>query len=131
MGSGFLVKEFQNGIEQSDSPPDGGEVPEWGVQMLLFITPLASASWRFPSRWRRIVVSFGGMYIEIALAAICAIWWARTEVGTLSTTLHSAIFAASTITVLFNINPLMKFDGYHILVDLLGCRIWEPKGNSF
>jgi len=113
----------------------GGAIPEWGVQLLVFITPLAyvdaSASWRFHSKWHRIVVSLAGMYVELAIAALCVIAWTRTESGSLGTTLHSAIFAASTVTLLFNANPLMRFDGYYVLVDLLGIPNLGNKGQHF
>lgn len=123
IGHGIAVKKYR------------GEVPSCGVQMLLFITPLAyvdaSASWRFSGRWARIVVASAGMYVELAIAAACVIAWVNTSPGTLNTTLHSAIIAASLITVLFNANPLMRFDGYYILADALGIPNLGTKGIQF
>ncbi len=123
MGHGIATRRF------------GGSVPEWGVMVLLFVTPLAyvdaSTSWRFHSRAHRILVSLAGMYVELAIAALCVIAWTRTDPGTLGTTLHSAIFAASTVTLLFNANPLMRFDGYYVLVDLLGIPNLGNKGQYF
>ncbi|MEO0415558.1 MAG: HlyD family efflux transporter periplasmic adaptor subunit, partial [Verrucomicrobiota bacterium] len=90
-----------------------------------------SSSWRFPNRWKRIIVSSAGMYVEIALAAGCVLGWLATDPGTLNTTLHSAIIAATFITVVFNANPLMRFDGYYILADLLGIPNLASKGQQF
>lgn len=113
----------------------GGAIPEWGVQLLAFITPLAfvdaSASWKFPSKWRRIIVSAAGMYVEVGIACLCIIGWLNTDPGTLNTSLHSAVIAATFVTVLFNANPLMRFDGYYILIDFLGIPNLGTKGQNF
>ena len=123
MGHGLATKRF------------GGAVPEWGVQMLAFVTPLAyvdaSASWKFVSRWKRIVVAAAGMYVEAAIAAVCMIGWMNTGPGTLNTALHSAIIAATFVTLLFNANPLMRFDGYYILIDALGIPNLGTKGQQW
>ncbi|MEM0969938.1 MAG: hypothetical protein AAGJ31_11345, partial [Verrucomicrobiota bacterium] len=113
----------------------GAVVPEWGVMMLLFITPLtyvdASGSWRFHNRWHRIFVAGAGMFIELFLAAIAVIVWVNTDPGTVNTIAHNTIFAASTITILFNANPLMRFDGYYILSDLIRIPNLATKGQQF
>lgn len=123
LGHGIATKRF------------GGAVPEWGVQMLVFITPLAyvdaSASTRFPSKWQRILVSAAGMYVESAIACLCLLGWVATDPGWLNTTLHGAVIAATLVTVLFNLNPLMRFDGYYILSDLLGIPNLGTKGQQW
>ncbi len=127
-----ILHEFGHGIATRRF---GGEVPEWGVMLLVWITPMAfvdaSASWRFPSRWRRIVVSAAGMYVEVALACLCILGWLHTGPGVLQTSLHSAVIAATVMTILFNANPLMRFDGYYILVDVLGIPNLGTKGQQF
>lgn len=112
----------------------GGAVPEAGVTFLLLSTPLgyvnASSSAAFPSKWQRIAVSAAGMYGELLIAAIAAIAWARLEPGPLSAALHQVIVLSSVTTVLFNANPLMRFDGYYILSDLLDIPNLAGKGQS-
>lgn len=113
----------------------GGAVPEWGVQLLAFVTPLAyvdaSASTRFPLKWQRILVSSAGMYVESAVACLCLLAWLATGPGLLNTTLHGAVLAATVVTVLFNLNPLMRFDGYYILSDLIGIPNLGGKGQQW
>tara|TARA_R110002096_G_scaffold273422_2_gene467207 strand:- start:10614 stop:12881 length:2268 start_codon:yes stop_codon:yes gene_type:complete len=127
-----LVHEIWHGVLAKKF---GGVIPEWGIQLLVFVTPLtyvdASASWRFPSRWHRIYVASAGMFIELLLAALAVIIWVRTEPGVINTIAHNTIFAASTITLLFNANPLMRFDGYYILSDLLRIPNLATKGQQF
>lgn len=112
----------------------GGAVPEAGVTLLLFTTPLgyvnASSSTAFPSRWHRIAVAGAGMYGELFVAALAAILWAQAEPGALSAALHQVVVLSSVTTVLFNANPLMRFDGYYLLTDLLDIPNLYGKGQN-
>lgn len=127
-----VLHEFGHGLATKRF---GGPVPEWGVQLLAFITPLAfvdaSASWKLSSKWKRIIVSSAGMYVEIAIACVCVLGWLHTDPGVLNTSLHSAVIAATFVTLLFNANPLMRFDGYYILLDFLGIPNLGTKGQQF
>jgi len=100
----------------------GGAVREMGVLFMLF-APLAyvdvTSSWRFRARWQRIVVAAAGMYVELAIAAIAAIVWSETDSGWLNNLCYNAVVMAGFTTLVFNANPLMKFDGYYILSDAL------------
>ena len=99
----------------------GGGVYECGVLFILFI-PLtyvnATSSWSFPSRWQRIHVAVAGMYIELFVAWIAILYWV-SHLGTVGGMLaHNTILIAGISSLLFNANPLMRFDGYYILSDL-------------
>jgi len=100
----------------------GGEVHTMGVMFLIF-TPLpymdATSSWSFRSRWRRALVGGAGILTEIFVAALATFVWARTGPGALHSLAYNMMFIASVSTVLFNGNPLLRFDGYYILSDLL------------
>ena len=116
LGHGLAVKYFGK-QERTTS-----EVHTVGM-MLMVLTPVpyvdASSAWAFRSRWRRAFVGAAGMYVELALAAIAAIVWARTNSGsTVHVLAYNAMFVASVSTLLFNANPLIRFDGYYILSDL-------------
>ena len=65
------------------------------------------------------MVGAAGMFVELAVAAIAAIVWANTDAGALHTICYNVMFIASVSTVLFNGNPLLRYDGYYILSDLL------------
>jgi putative peptide zinc metalloprotease protein len=110
MGHAFMCRRF------------GGEVHAMGIMLLIF-TPIpymdATSSWAFRSRWRRVLVGAAGMITEILVAAVAALVWARTGPGTVHSLAYNMMFIASVSTVLFNANPLLRFDGYYILSDLL------------
>mgnify|MGYP000428946156 CR=1 FL=1 len=112
----------------------GGQVPEFGFMLLvLFPSPYvdASSTWAFPNKWKRISVGAGGMIFELAIASIAAFVWASGQAGELSTKLaYNAMLTASVSTVLFNANPLMRFDGYYILADLLEIPNLAQRSNK-
>lgn len=100
----------------------GGEVHTMGIMLLVF-TPLpymdATSSWAFRSRWQRALVGAAGMITEVFIAALAALVWARTGPGTTHSLAYNIMFIASVSTLIFNANPLLRFDGYYILSDLL------------
>ncbi len=109
-GHGYACRKF------------GGEVPQMGVMLLLF-NPLpyvdASSSWALRNKWQRILIGGAGMIVELALAAVAAMLWAHTGDGALHRVAYNAIVIASVGTLLFNLNPLLRYDGYHMLSDFL------------
>jgi putative peptide zinc metalloprotease protein len=104
-----------------DDPP--GSVHALGVMFFLFIpVPYidASSAWAFRSKRRRIIVGAAGMMVELAIASIAAVMWARSEPGSAAHALAwNVIILASIGTLAFNLNPLLRFDGYFILSDWL------------
>ncbi len=100
----------------------GGQVTVMGVMLLVF-TPLpymdASSSWGFAGRRERIHVAAAGMIVELFVAFLAVIVWANTGEGVVHSIAYNMVFVASIATFLFNINPLLRFDGYYILSDLL------------
>ena len=100
----------------------GGEVHTMGVMLLVF-TPLpyvdATASWAFRSRRKRALVGGAGMLVELFVAALATYVWAYSGAGTLHSLAYNIMFIASVSTLLFNGNPLLRFDGYYILSDVL------------
>jgi putative peptide zinc metalloprotease protein len=100
----------------------GGEVHEMGV-MLLVLTPFpyvdASAASAFSATWQRLVVGAAGMLVELFLAALALFVWLNVEPGTVRLIAYNVMFIAGISTVLFNGNPLLRYDGYYILADAL------------
>ena len=111
----------------------GGTVSDAGVLLLLF-TPMAfvnvTSSWRFSNRWHRIVVAAAGMYIELFISFIAIIIWARSSGGVMADVCYNIFIMSSVTTILFNANPLMRFDGYYILADSLGIANMYTKGTK-
>lgn len=100
----------------------GGHVPEMGAYLIV-LTPCAyvdaSSSWGFQRKRDRIFVCMAGMYVEIAIAALAVVLWSVAPPGATQALLHNVVVLASVVTVGFNVNPLMRYDGYYALSDVL------------
>jgi putative peptide zinc metalloprotease protein len=100
----------------------GGEVHKMGV-MFLVLFPLpyvdASSAWAFRRKWHRAIVGMAGVLAELAAASVAAVVWSHTSTGTPHIIAYNVIFVASVSTVLFNGNPLLRFDAYYVLTDII------------
>jgi len=100
----------------------GGEVHEMGI-MFLVLMPVpyvdASAASAFPSKRRRAIVGMAGMLVELFIASGALLLWLDMSPGLPRAVLFNVVLIAGVSTVLFNANPLLRFDGYYILADLV------------
>jgi putative peptide zinc metalloprotease protein len=100
----------------------GGECHEMGI-MVLVLTPClycnVSDSWMLPNKWHRAAIGAAGIYVELVLASICTFLWWFSEPGLLHNLCLNVVFISSVSTVIFNGNPLLRYDGYYILADLV------------
>jgi putative peptide zinc metalloprotease protein len=114
-----IIHEFGHGLTCKHY---GGEVHEMGAMMMIF-SPFLYAdvtdSYVFPKKRHRILVAAAGIYIELVIAAVATLLWAISQPGPTQQLLFNLMLITSVWTVLFNANPLMKFDGYYMLTDLL------------
>jgi len=112
----------------------GGQVHTMGVMFLVFF-PLpyvdASSAWAFRNKWHRAIVGMAGAMAELAIAAVAAIIWAHTSIGTLHIIAYNVIFVASVSTLLFNGNPLLRFDAYYVLSDLIEIPNLSHRSKNF
>jgi len=100
----------------------GLHVPTLGVYLVAGIPCAyvdASAAWGLASRRQRLIIGLGGMYFETMVSAAAMLVWAMTPPGLVNSIAFNVVFLASVVTVVFNINPLMKYDGYFMLSDIL------------
>lgn len=114
----------------------GGECHELGIMFLVFIpTPYvdASTAWSFPSKWQRIFVGAAGMIVELFFAALCAFIWVNVgdPKGIVGQLAFNAMLVASVTTIIFNANPLLRYDGYYILSDYLEIPNLRQKSSEY
>jgi len=117
-----LLKAFHEVAHGLATRRLGGEVHDMGVMFLVF-SPLpyvdASAASAFPGKWQRILVGAAGMLVELFLASLALFVWLGVEEGAVRSLAFNAVMVAGVSTILFNGNPLLRYDGYYILADLL------------
>jgi putative peptide zinc metalloprotease protein len=112
----------------------GGEVHDMGV-MFLVLAPVpyvdASSASAFQEKWRRVIVGAAGMLVELFIASIAVFLWLNAEPGLVRTAAYNAIFIAGVSTVIFNANPVLRYDGYYILSDLLEIPNLRSRANAY
>ncbi|MBX9447293.1 HlyD family efflux transporter periplasmic adaptor subunit [Dickeya chrysanthemi] len=108
----------------------GARVSTLGVAFLVLMPVLytdTSASWKLPRRQPRLAIGAAGMLVELALAAWATLAWSFLPDGMW----RSAAFMLATttwiMTLLINLSPLMRFDGYFLLSDVLGVPNLQPR----
>jgi putative peptide zinc metalloprotease protein len=125
-----ILHEFGHGLSCKHF---GGECHEIGV-MFLVMTPClycnVSDSWMLPNRWHRAAIGAAGMYVELVLASICTFIWWFTEPGPINYICLNVMFISSVSTVMFNANPLLRYDGYYILSDILEIPNLRQKAST-
>ncbi len=115
-----VLHEFGHGLSCKKF---GGECHEIGFMLLVFTPCLycnVSDSWMLPNKWKRVWIGAAGIYVEMILASIAAFVWWFTESGTTINDLClNMMFLNVVSTILVNGNPLLRFDGYYIVMDAL------------
>jgi putative peptide zinc metalloprotease protein len=112
----------------------GGEVHEMGVMFLVLVPVLyvdASASTAFREKWRRALVGGAGIMVEMALAAAAIILWVNVEPGFVRALAFNTALIGGVSTLLFNGNPLLRFDGYYVLSDLIEIPNLATRSNKY
>jgi len=107
----------------------GGEVHELGLMLLVFTPCLycdVTDSWRLASKWQRVAVAAAGILVELVLAAVATIVWWYAQPGAIQLLAMNVVIVCTVGTLLVNGNPLLRYDGYYILSDLVETpNLWQ------
>ena len=100
----------------------GGEVHEMGI-MLLVLMPVpyvdASSASAFRDKKQRMMVGAAGMMVELFISSLALFLWIAAEPGVVRSVAYNILLMGSVSTIMFNGNPLLRYDGYYILADVL------------
>ncbi len=122
LGHGFAAKAF------------GCEVHDMGIMLLVF-TPIpyvdASSTSALPEKGKRALVGAAGMLVEVFVAALAVYVWVSAEPGLVRTLAFDAMLIGGVATLGFNLNPLLRFDGYYILADLIEIPNLRQRASRF
>lgn len=132
LGITKVIHEFGHGLS---CKAFGGEVHEMGFLILCFSPAMycnVSDAWVLPSKWKRIIISGAGIYVELMIAAIATfVWWNSPSQPFVNYMALSLMVLCSVSTVLFNGNPLMRFDGYYVLADWIEIPNLRDRANRY
>jgi putative peptide zinc metalloprotease protein len=126
-----LLHEFGHGLA---AKLEGGEVHEMGL-MLLVLTPIpyvdASSANTFRSRYKRMLVGGAGIMVELFLASLALFLWLGSEPGLVNSLAFNVMLIGGVSTLLFNGNPLLRYDGYYVLSDALEIPNLATRANQY
>src|SRR5215469_7012984 len=126
-----VIHEFGHGLTAKHF---GGEVHEMGM-LFLVLTPAlycdVTDSWLLPNKWKRIWISAAGIYVECFLASIATFVWWYSQPGLMNSLAMATMFICSVNTILFNANPLLRYDGYYVMADWLEIPNLRIKSTQF
>lgn len=112
----------------------GGRIKEAGLVFLIFI-PIpyvdASSSSRFSSKWQRMMVAGAGIWVELVLSAIAFFVWQQASPGVVKLVAFDVMVLGAGSTLLFNANPLLRFDGYYLLADSIEIPNLSTRANRY
>jgi putative peptide zinc metalloprotease protein len=122
LGHGFAAKVW------------GGAVHELGVMFLVF-APVpyvdSSSASAFESKYRRAVVGAAGMIVELAIASVAMYVWVSVEPGLVRALAYNTMIVAGISTLVVNGNPLLRYDAYYILSDLIEIPNLAQRGQKY
>lgn len=98
-------------------------VRRMGIAFMVFMPILytdVTEAWKMPSRKARLIIGAGGILVELVIAAVSLFFWSVLPDGMLRSMMFYFSGVSLVSTVFMNLNPLMRFDGYYILMDYLG-----------
>lgn len=112
----------------------GGAVPQLGLMFMVF-APVpyveASSSSAFASKYQRMWVAAAGMLVELFVAALAMYVWLLVEPGIVRAIAYNVMVIAGVSTLIVNGNPLLRYDGYFILADLIEMPNLAQRGQKY
>jgi putative peptide zinc metalloprotease protein len=127
-----VIHEFGHGLS---CKAFGGESHEMGFLFMCFSPALycnVTDSWTVADKWKRITISFAGIWVELIIASLATyVWWYSPAWPFVNNVAMCLMVLCSVSTFVFNANPLMRFDGYYILADWLEVPNLRERSNRF
>src|SRR5829696_2488088 len=127
-----VIHEFGHGLS---CKAFGGESHEMGFLFMCFSPALycnVTDSWTVADKWKRIIISFAGIWVELIIASVATfVWWYTPHWPFVNNVAMCLMVLCSVSTFVFNANPLMRFDGYYIMADWLEVPNLRERSNRF
>lgn len=120
VGAMFFLHETAHGVACTHF---GGRVRDAGFMILCFLPCFytnVSDAWLFPRRAHRVWVMLAGVFFEAFLWSVAVLLWRLSSPDSALHAVALSVVLSSGASILFNLNPLIKLDGYYVLSDLLG-----------
>jgi putative peptide zinc metalloprotease protein len=127
----FGVKAIHELAHAYTAKKHGARVFTMGIAFMVFWPVFytdTTDSWRLAARRARLEIACAGIRIELMLACLAAFVWSFLPDGPMRSVAFMLASSTWILTLVVNLNPLMKFDGYFILADLLNTENLQERG---
>lgn len=108
----------------------GARVSSMGVAVLMLAPMLytdVSDAWRLPVHRQRMLIDAAGVLVELAVAAVALFFWVFLPDGLARTCAFALATTGIATSLLLNLNPFMRFDGYYLLADAFGIANMQTR----
>ena len=108
----------------------GCKVPTMGVAFLVLFPVLytdTTSAWKLKSKYQRLQIVLGGIKVELYLALIATFLWSFAPIGIFKSILFIIATTSWISSLLINISPFLRFDGYYILSDITDSKNLQPR----
>jgi putative peptide zinc metalloprotease protein len=126
----FGVKAFHELGHAYTAVRFGVRVPTMGIAVMMMAPMLytdVTDAWRLKDRQQRLLIDSAGILVELGLAIIATILWVFMAEGVCRNITFLVATTSWVMSVFVNLNPLMRFDGYYILADLIRVDNLQPR----
>lgn len=125
-----FVKSFHELGHAFTAKRYGCKVATMGVAFLVLFPVLytdTTDSWKLKSKYQRLKIVLAGMKVEIYLALIATFLWSFAPDGILKSILFTIATTSWISSLLINISPFLRFDGYYVLSDWSDSKNLQPR----
>jgi putative peptide zinc metalloprotease protein len=108
----------------------GCRIPSMGIAFMILMPLLytdVSDAWKLKSRRERLAIDTAGIKVELSVAAFALLAWVFIPDGALRSAVFVLAATGWVMSLLVNLNPFMRFDGYYILADMIGVENLQPR----
>lgn len=115
-----IIHEFSHAYAAKNF---GLYVPTMGVALIVLWPVLytdVTEGWKLKKRSERLLISSAGIIAELIIAGLSTIGWYFSSPGLFQSVFFVIASLTWISTLLINMNPSIRFDGYYILSDLWG-----------
>ncbi len=130
VGAIVVVKVFHELGHGYTAVHFGCRVPSAGVAFILGAPLLyvdVTDSWKLASKKERLIIDVAGIAVDLAVSILATLLWVFLPDGTIKNAAFSFATAGWVTSLMFNLNPFMKFDGYHLIADGLSMPNFQDR----
>lgn len=112
----------------------GVPVPVMGIAFIVMYPVLYSETtnaWKLQSRRDRIYIAIAGVMAEVALASVALLLWHMLSPGLAQSVCFMVAIVSLATSIAINVNPLMRYDGYYLVSDLMGFDNLQDRALAF